>query len=68
MTEPSDSEDKRRINIPMDSAMPDWLKDLPMRSRPFAALARWDRPIGIWLLFCRAGWVWRRCGSPTVFN
>ena len=50
MTEPSDSEEKRRINIPMDSAMPDWLKELPTRSRPYAALARWDRPIGIWLL------------------
>lgn len=33
-----------------DSALPEWLKDLPGRAGPFAALARLDRPVGIWLL------------------
>ena len=28
----------------VDRYAPDWLK-------PYARLARWDRPIGIWLLF-----------------
>jgi len=35
---------------PPDSALPEWLTDLPGRSGPFAALARLDRPVGIWLL------------------
>ncbi len=33
-----------------DSALPNWLNFLPDRAGPFAALARLDRPIGIWLL------------------
>jgi len=36
--------------IPADSALPDWLRGLPDKARPYAALARWDRPVGIWLL------------------
>lgn len=50
MTESPDPKDKRWDNIPLDSALPAWLGNLPDRSRPYAALARWDRPIGIWLL------------------
>lgn len=45
-----DSEDPRPANVPQDSALPDWLKTLPEQSQPYAALARWDRPVGIWLL------------------
>ena len=45
-----DSETEPRQRIPLDSALPDWLKELPDQSRPYAALARWDRPVGIWLL------------------
>ncbi|MEO0714342.1 MAG: 4-hydroxybenzoate octaprenyltransferase [Pseudomonadota bacterium] len=33
-----------------DSALPVWLKGLPDGLRPYAALARLDRPVGIWLL------------------
>ena len=35
---------------PPDSALPAWLASLPGWARPYAALSRWDRPIGIWLL------------------
>ena len=50
MTEPLDSDAPDDRHIPRDSALPDWLKTLPDRARPFATLARWDRPVGIWLL------------------
>ncbi|MEM7328490.1 MAG: 4-hydroxybenzoate octaprenyltransferase [Pseudomonadota bacterium] len=50
MTESPDPEEKRWRNIPLDSALPNWLQALPDQSRPYAALARWDRPVGIWLL------------------
>ncbi|MEO1322933.1 MAG: 4-hydroxybenzoate octaprenyltransferase [Pseudomonadota bacterium] len=50
MTESPDPDEKRWRNIPLDSALPDWLQGLPAISRPYAALARWDRPVGIWLL------------------
>ena len=33
----------------VDRFAPDWLK-------PYARLARWDRPIGIWLLFWPCIW------------
>lgn len=36
--------------VPADSALPEWLTSLPELARPYAALARWDRPVGIWLL------------------
>ena len=45
-----ESDDEPKRNIPLDSALPDWLKGLPAQSQPYAALARWDRPVGIWLL------------------
>lgn len=50
MTESPDSDEKRWRNIPLDSALPNLLNALPEFSRPYAALARWDRPVGIWLL------------------
>lgn len=34
-----------------DSALPDWLTSLPTTARPYVALARLDRPVGIWLLY-----------------
>ena len=37
-------------SAPADSAMPAWLSSLPDRLRPYAALARLDRPIGTWLV------------------
>ncbi len=36
--------------VPADSAMPEWLSGLPDWARPYAALSRFDRPVGIWLL------------------
>jgi len=36
--------------VPADSAMPEWLSGLPGWARPYAALSRFDRPVGIWLL------------------
>ncbi|MEN0079185.1 MAG: 4-hydroxybenzoate octaprenyltransferase [Pseudomonadota bacterium] len=35
---------------PADSALPQWLANLPSWARPYAALSRLDRPVGIWLL------------------
>jgi 4-hydroxybenzoate polyprenyltransferase len=44
-----------------DRATPDavahsWVEWLPARSRPYARLARFDRPIGTWLLFWPCAW------------
>ncbi|MEL6692538.1 MAG: 4-hydroxybenzoate octaprenyltransferase [Pseudomonadota bacterium] len=50
MNDSTDPEKTSSRAIPLDSALPDWLKSLPDSSRPYAALARWDRPVGIWLL------------------
>lgn len=40
-----------------DAAPAHWTQNLPARLRPYAELARLDRPVGIWLLFwpCAAG-------------
>lgn len=38
-------------SIPADSALPGWLATLPQGWQPYAMLARWDRPVGIWLLY-----------------
>src|SRR5688572_26823921 len=45
--EPSVVADARRDNL-VDRFAPPWLK-------PYARLARWDRPIGFWLLFWPCG-------------
>jgi 4-hydroxybenzoate polyprenyltransferase len=54
--------------VPADSALPEWLKGLPDRARPYAALARLDRPVGIWLLLlpCYMGLALMRI--PTGFE
>ena len=48
--------------IPSDSALPVWLASLPERWQPYAMLARWDRPVGIWLLYlpCMIGLFFQR--------
>jgi 4-hydroxybenzoate polyprenyltransferase len=33
-----------------------WIEHLPHRLRPYAVLARWDRPIGSWLLLLPGWW------------
>ncbi|MEZ6002116.1 4-hydroxybenzoate octaprenyltransferase [Hyphomonas sp.] len=47
---------------PADSALPGWLSSLPEGLRPYAMLARWDRPVGIWLLYlpCLIGLAFER--------
>nr|WP_321510477.1 4-hydroxybenzoate octaprenyltransferase [uncultured Hyphomonas sp.] len=47
---------------PADSALPGWLSSLPVGLRPYAMLARWDRPVGIWLLYlpCLIGLAFER--------
>ncbi len=69
MTEMSDStEDPLEAIAPADSALPEWLRSLPARARPFVALARLDRPVGIWLLLlpCYMGLAQMRI--PTGFQ
>jgi 4-hydroxybenzoate polyprenyltransferase len=46
---------------PIDRATPDavkrsWVEWLPASTRPYARLARFDRPIGTWLLFWPCAW------------
>ena len=33
-----------------------WIEHLPERLQPYAVLARWDRPIGSWLLLLPGWW------------
>ena len=58
-------DDTEAFGIPADSAMPGWLSSLPRHWRPFAMLARLDRPVGIWLLFlpCLIGLAFQRLSS-----
>ncbi|WP_035188122.1 4-hydroxybenzoate octaprenyltransferase [Acidiphilium sp. JA12-A1] len=52
-----------------------WVARLPARLRPFALLARLDRPIGVWLLFLPGLWsillaragVWTTLGLIALF-
>lgn len=59
----SDRDDEREaFSFPADSALPGWLSSLPAGWRPYAMLARLDRPVGIWLLFlpCLIGLAFQR--------
>ncbi|WBO21596.1 4-hydroxybenzoate octaprenyltransferase [Sphingomonas abietis] len=52
-----------------DSAVPDTerrglLAVLPASARPYASLARFDRPIGAWLLFWPGAWAILLAGGP----
>ena len=44
------------VETPPDSQSLGMLRVLPARARPFALLARFDRPIGWWLLFWPGAW------------
>ena len=50
------------FSYPADTALPGWLESLPAGWRPYAMLARLDRPVGIWLLFlpCVIGLAFQR--------
>ncbi len=44
-----------------------WVERLPERLRPYAVLARWDRPIGSWLLLLPGWWALALApGGPDV--
>ena len=51
--------------LPADTALPGWLSSLPPTVQPYAMLARWDRPVGIWLLWlpCVIGLAFARLRS-----
>jgi 4-hydroxybenzoate polyprenyltransferase len=59
------------IAIPSDTAVPDTerrglLRLLPAPARPYALLARFDRPIGAWLLFWPGCWAILLAGGPLT--
>lgn len=58
-------DDTEPFDVPADSALPGWLSSLPSAWRPYAMLARLDRPVGIWLLFlpCLIGLAFQRLSS-----
>ena len=53
------------LAAPSDSALPGWLGSLPPAIQPYAALSRFDRPVGIWLLAlpCWIGLAFARLGT-----
>jgi 4-hydroxybenzoate polyprenyltransferase len=56
---------ERRTTDPSDIRPDDWVERcLPVRLRPFARLARLDRPIGTWLLLFPAWWGLALAGRP----
>ncbi|MEL8056436.1 MAG: 4-hydroxybenzoate octaprenyltransferase [Pseudomonadota bacterium] len=50
-TQPETSSEMPEQKATPDSALPNWLTSLPGNARPYVALARIDRPVGIWLLY-----------------
>lgn len=62
MTAPPRHDDTGKFSFPADTALPGWLGSLPASWRPYAMLARLDRPVGIWLLFlpCLIGLAFQR--------
>jgi 4-hydroxybenzoate polyprenyltransferase len=62
MSQPPRYDDTETFSYPADTALPGWLESLPASWRPYAMLARLDRPVGIWLLFlpCVIGLAFQR--------
>lgn len=62
MTYSERDSDRETFSFPADTALPGWLSSLPASWRPYAMLARLDRPVGIWLLFipCLIGLAFQR--------
>ncbi|MDP3459870.1 MAG: 4-hydroxybenzoate octaprenyltransferase [Hyphomonas sp.] len=62
MSSPPRYDDTETFSFPADTALPGWLESLPASWRPYAMLARLDRPVGIWLLFipCLIGLAFQR--------
>lgn len=65
MKTPRRHDDTEKFGFPADTALPGWLESLPAGWRPYAMLARLDRPVGIWLLFlpCLIGLGFQRVSS-----
>ena len=62
MSKPPRYDKTETFSYPADTALPGWLESLPAGWRPYAMLARLDRPVGIWLLFlpCIIGLAFQR--------
>ena len=62
MSQPPRYDKTETFSYPADTALPGWLESLPAGWRPYAMLARLDRPVGIWLLFlpCVIGLAFQR--------
>jgi 4-hydroxybenzoate polyprenyltransferase len=62
MTVPPRHDETGSFSFPADSALSGWLGSLPAAWRPYAMLARLDRPVGIWLLYlpCLIGLAFQR--------
>jgi 4-hydroxybenzoate polyprenyltransferase len=62
MSQPPRYDNTETFSYPADTALPGWLESLPAGWRPYAMLARLDRPVGIWLLFlpCVIGLAFQR--------
>lgn len=62
MRQPPRYDKTETFSYPADTALPGWLESLPAGWRPYAMLARLDRPVGIWLLFlpCVIGLAFQR--------
>ena len=65
MTAPPRHDESGSFSFPADTALPGWLGSLPASWRPYAMLARLDRPVGIWLLYlpCVIGLAFQRLSS-----
>lgn len=65
MTYSPRQDDTQGFSFPADTALPAWLGSLPKAWRPYAMLARLDRPVGIWLLYlpCLIGLVFQRLST-----
>ena len=59
---------RERLTIPADSAFAGWLAQMPDFARPYVALSRLDRPVGIWLLVipCWIGIAFTRLGQTGL--
>ena len=54
---PKDAATNAPVHAPADAAIDNWVaRYLPRSARPYAELARFDRPIGGWLLFWPCLW------------
>ena len=65
MSAPPDTKAEGRAVAHSDIDQPGWWRHLPPATRPYLLLARFDRPIGWWLLLLPGWWVIPVAGSET---